>query len=220
MKRLLRWITAVMIGIAAYSPPGWAETAYIVDSIKVSLRSGPGNDQKSVGVAESGLAVDLVKPGEEWSLVRLGNGTEGYVLTRYLTTAQPARFRLEQLLEKNKTLTSQAAGLLEENIRLNAENENLSAAVATGEKELAGLKGEFEVFKKEAADVVALKSRADALAAELEQKKQEIARLESGPLAILENENLYWFLSGAVVLLAGFLTGYVVKRPRRWSTFN
>jgi hypothetical protein len=44
--------------------------------------------------------------------------------------------------------------------------------------------------------------------------------LESGPLAILQNENLYWFLAGSAVLLAGFLAGYVVKRPRRWSTLS
>jgi hypothetical protein len=39
-------------------------------------------------------------------------------------------------------------------------------------------------------------------------------------MAILENENLYWFLAGAAVLLAGFFAGYSVKRPRRWSTLS
>ena len=221
MKRLIQWTAAVMIvAISGYGTPGWSETAYIVDSIKLSLRSGPGNDQKSIGAVESGSPVDVLKPGEEWTLVRLGNGTEGYLLSRYLTTAPPARFRMDQLLEKNKTLSAQAAGLLEENTRVKAENEKLTAAVAAGEKEIAVLKSDFEAFKKEAAEVVALKSRTEALSVELEEKKQEIARLQSGPLAILESENFYWFLSGAAVLLAGFLTGYAVKRPRRWSAFN
>lgn len=220
MKRLFQWVTAVWIGISGTSGLGWADTAYIVDSIKVSLRAAPGNDQRTIGMTESGQAVEVIKPGEEWSLVRLGNGTEGYLLSRYLTTAAPVRLRIDQLQEKNKNLSTQAAGLVEENARLKVENEKLAAALSAGENELAAIKAEFEAFRREAADVTALKSKADALAAELDQKKEEIARLESGPLAILENENLYWFLAGAAVLMIGFLAGYVVKRPRRWSTLS
>jgi len=220
MKPLWLWITAVMIGISGFIPSVWAETAYIVDSIKVALRSAPGNDHKSVATTESGQAVEVLKPGEEWSLVRLGNGAEGYLLTRLLTTNPPARYRFDQLQEKNKTLSAQAAALTEENNRLKAEIEKLVAVVSSGEKEVAALQGEFDAFRGEAADVTALKSRADALAAELDQKKTELARWESGPLAILENENLHWFLAGAVVLLAGFFTGYAAKRQRRWSSLS
>lgn len=220
MKCLLLWITAVMIGISGETPSGWAETAYIVDSIKVALRSGPGNDQKSLGMAESGNPVEVLKSGEEWSLVRLGNGTEGFLLTRYLTATPPARFRLDQLQEKTKALTAQAASLLEENKRLKIENEELAAAVSAARKEVAALHGEFDAFRQEASDVTALKSRNDALAAELDQKKREVSQLESRPMAILENENLYWFLAGAAVLLVGFFAGYSVKRPRRWSTLS
>lgn len=220
MKHLFQWIMVVMIGLLGHSATGWADTAYIVDSIKVALRSGPANDQKSVGMTESGQPVEIIKPGEEWSLIRLGNGTEGYLLNRYLTAVPPARYRFDQLQEKTKSLTVQAAGLLEENTRLKAENEKLSAALSVEEQEIAALKGDFDAFRRDAADVVALKSKADALAVELDQKKEEIARLQSGPLAILENENLYWFLAGAAVLAVGFLAGYVVKRPRRWSTLS
>jgi SH3 domain protein len=209
-----------MIGISGEAPSGWAETAYIVDSIKVALRSGPGNDQKSLGMAESGNPVEVLKSGEEWSLVRLGNGTEGFLLTRYLTATPPARFRLDQLQEKTKALTAQAASLLEENKRLKAENEELAAAVSAARKEVAALHGEFDAFRQEASDVTALKFRNDALAAELDQKKREVSQLESRPMAILENENLYWFLAGAAVLLVGFFAGYSVKRPRRWSTLS
>jgi SH3 domain protein len=220
MKRLIQSVMILMIGFWGYGAPGWADTAYIVDVIKVALRSGPGTDQKSVGMTESGQAVEVINAGEEWSLVRLGNGTEGYLLNRYLTAAPPARFRFDQLQEKTKALTAQAAGLLEDNTRLKAENERLATVLAAEEREIAALKGDFDAFRREVADVVALKSKADALAVELDQKREEIARLQSGPLAILENENLYWFLAGAAVLMVGFLAGYVVKRPRRWSTLS
>ena len=50
----------------------------------------------------------------------------------------------------------------------------------------------------------------------LEELGQKIADLEAQPAEILTLGNLYWFLGGAGVLLVGFLTGFSVKRQRRW----
>ena len=87
-----------------------AESAYIVDVIRVSVRSGPAADQKSVGLVESGNPVEVLKPGDEWSLIRLPGGAEGYVQSRYLTSAPPTKYRLDQLQEKQRALSAQAAG--------------------------------------------------------------------------------------------------------------
>lgn len=191
-----------------------AETAYVVDVIRVSVRSGPSNDQKSVGLVESGNAVEVLKPGDEWSLVRLANGTEGYVLSRYLTTVQPAKFRLDQLQERQRALSAQVAAASEETARLKAENERLAEA----QRELDRLRSEFDAFRRDAADVAALRAKNETMAAELSDRQQRAAELEGQPVDVLTMTNLYWFLGGAGVLLVGFLTGFSVKRQRRWSS--
>lgn len=219
MKRLAMGMFIGAIGLVAVVEAA-AETAYVTDIIKVAVRSGPGNDQKSVGTLESGQTVEVLKAGDEWTLVRMANGTEGYMLARYLVSTQPAKFRSDQLQEKNKTLSAQAAGLVEENSRLKAENERLAAASSAGQKETASLRSEFEEFKKGAADYTGLKANYDALASELAKKQEKIAQLEAQSPDILDPNNLYWFLAGAGVLLAGFLTGYSVKRQRRWSSLS
>ena len=78
----------------------------------IQLTSGPANDQKSLGLVESGQTVDILKSSDEWSLIRTPSGIEGYVLSRYLTNQPPAKSRFDQVQEKNKTLTAQAAGLV------------------------------------------------------------------------------------------------------------
>jgi SH3 domain protein len=188
--------------------------------IKLSVRSGPGNEHKVVAVAESGQQLTLIKSGEEWSLVGLANGTEGYVLARYLTTAPPGRFQYLQLQDKIKALTAQAAGLAEENSRLKAENERLAGAVSGGQKQIDSLRSEYETFKQEASDLVGLKAKIDALATELEQKNKQLAALETQPDDVYRTTYLYWFLAGAAVLFTGFLTGYSVKRQRRRSSLS
>jgi SH3 domain protein len=202
----------VVAGICRPGDAPAAETAYVVDVIRVSVRSGPAADQKPVGLVESGNAVEVLKAGEEWSMIRLPNGTEGYVQSRYLTQTQPVKFRYDQLQEKQRSLAAQAAGTVEETSRLKAEIERLTAA----QRELEALRAEFDRFRREAADVVALKARHDAVAAELAESRQRVADLEAQPAEILTLGNLYWFLGGAGVLLVGFLTGFSVKRQRRW----
>jgi SH3 domain protein len=153
-------------------------------------------------------------------LVQLPNGTQGYLLSRYLTPQPPARHRFDQLQEKNKHLTVQATGLQEENNRLKAENEKLAAAAGGYQKETDAVRREYEVFKVQASDVASLKARYDAAVAELDQKNKEIAALNPESASILRDVNLYWFLAGAGVLLAGLLIGLSLKRQRRWSSLT
>jgi SH3 domain protein len=218
MKRLAMWLCIGSIGLCTAAAA--AEKAYVTDIIKLAVRSGPGNDQKSVGIVESGQMVEIEKTGDEWTLIRMANGIEGYVLSRYLVSHQPVKFRFDQLQEKNKALSSQAVGLVEENSRLKAENEKLAETSAASQKEVSSLRSEFEAFKKEAADFTALKAKYDAMATELAEKRAKIAELEGQWPDILNPNNLYWFLAGGGVLLAGFLTGYSVKRQRRWSSLS
>jgi SH3 domain protein len=209
MKRKIGWMLTIGMCLLAVAATARAETVYVSD--------GPGNEHKSIAVTESGQPVELVKSGEEWSLVRLANGAEGYVLARFLTTVPPGRFQYVQLQDKIKALTAQAAGLAEENSRLKAANEKLAAAVSGGQNQIDSLRSEYETFKQDASDFVNLKAKNDVLSAELEQKNKQLAALETQPDDVYRTTYLYWFLAGAAVLLAGFLTGYSAKR-QRWKS--
>ncbi|HSO61725.1 MAG TPA: TIGR04211 family SH3 domain-containing protein [Desulfobacterales bacterium] len=220
MKRKIGWMLAIGTCLLAVAVIAWAETVYVSDVIKLAVRSGPGNEHKLIAVTESGQQVDLIKSGEEWSLVRLANGAEGYVLSRYLTTVPPGRFQYLQLQDKIKALTAQAVGLAEENSRLKSENEKLAAAVSGGQNQIGSLRSEYETFKQEASDLVSLKTKTETLAAELEQKNKQLAALETQPDDVYRTTYLYWFLAGAAVLFAGFLTGYSVKRQRWRSSLS
>jgi len=220
MKRKIGWMLFIGMCLLAVAATARAETVYVSDVIKLSVRSGPGNEHKSIAVTESGQPLELIKSGEEWSLVRLANGAEGYVLARLLTPVQPGRFQYAQLQDKIKALTAQAAGLAEENKRLKAENEKLAAAVSGGEQQIDSLRSEYETFKQEASDLVGLKAKAAALSAELEQQHKQLAALEAKPETIFQTTYLYWFLAGAAVLLTGFLTGYGARRQRWRSSLS
>lgn len=57
-------------------------------SSNLNIRKGPGTDQEIVGKAAHNETVSIVsKANDQWSLVRLDNGVEGYAYSQYLTQA-------------------------------------------------------------------------------------------------------------------------------------
>jgi SH3 domain protein len=127
MKRHFKQIVILGIVLTCFSANGLAETMYVTDLLKLTLRSGPSTEHKILAVAESGQQVEMLEPGEDWSLVRMGDDKEGYVLTRYLMAEPTHNVRLAQLQTKHKALMQQAATLLEENTRLRSESKTLKS---------------------------------------------------------------------------------------------
>lgn len=69
---------------------GEAQTVYVSDEFEITLRTGPGNDHKIISMPKSGNAMEILQKGEEWSRVRLPDGKEGWVLSRYISPTRPA----------------------------------------------------------------------------------------------------------------------------------
>jgi hypothetical protein len=95
-----------------------------------------------------------------------------------------------------------------------AENE-LAAASSANQNQLPAKR----VGVQDRLPISALKAKYDTQAATGGKKRENRPTGNQWP-DILDPNNLYWFFSGAGVLLAGFFTGYSVKRQRRWSSLG
>ena len=139
MKIQLKRIVSLGICVMCFSAVGFAETRYVTDLLKLPLRTGPSTEYKILALVESGQQLDVVEPGENWSMVRLDNGKEGYVLNRYLVTQPTSAVRLEQLQSKHTLLKQQANALIEENNRFKEENKTFRTSLDSNEKALTKL---------------------------------------------------------------------------------
>jgi SH3 domain protein len=194
---------------------GSAESIYVTDVLKLTLRSGPSTEHKILSVIESGQQLEILDRGPEWTLVRLPNDKEGYVLTRYLSTTPTAGIRLQQLQEKHKSLMQQTASLLEENARFKSENNQLSSSLGSNEKTLEQVRAEYEKLKADSAQFLTLKSKYDKAAAQLEEQTKRADSLEEQLNRFEMNQYIKWFLAGSGVLLVGFIIGFSARRQRR-----
>ena len=65
MKIQLKRIVLVGFFMTIFSAIGFAETMYVTDVIKLTLRSGPSTEYKILAVVESGQQLEIIEPGEE-----------------------------------------------------------------------------------------------------------------------------------------------------------
>ena len=215
MKQHFKRLTVMGIFLLCFATNGWTESLYVTDVLKLTLRSGPSTGHKILAVVDSGQQVEMMEPGEDWSLVRIADGKEGYVLTRYLVPEATHNVRLAQLQNKHKTLMQQAAALLEENTQIRGDNKKLKSTSNENEKALKKLRSDYDKLKAGSAEYIALKEKYKTVSGQLAEQTKRADTLDEELRAIEINQYIKWFLAGSGVLLVGFIVGFSARRQRR-----
>ena len=209
-----------IIGICLilFSTPVLAENKYISDTVKVTMRTGPGNDRKIISLLKVGTQVEVVQPGDDWTLVRLANGKEGWVINRFLTDKTPSDIELNLLKGKYEALRASASKMKETYNLLKAENEKLTTEFAVSRKKLQETTDDYEALKTDSKEFLKLQSKFKAASSKLAEQTKKAEKFENELTKLLWNQNIKWFLSGAGVLILGFIIGFSTKRQRRRSS--
>jgi SH3 domain protein len=185
----------------------YAERRYVVNTPKVTLRTGPGIDNKVVQMLESGQEVDVLEPGKDWSRVLVIGGKEGWTLSRFISSEMPSDLLLKSLTQKHENLFAHAAGLEEENKQLTAELADIKDA-------LSRMSNEYSNLKKESVDFLILKAKYEKANLELSFQTNKVRELNE----TLLQRNINIGLLGAGILLCGFIIGFSTKKQRRRSS--
>jgi SH3 domain protein len=219
MKSYVRTLGIVGICLFLLSTAVLAETKYYInDSMKITMRTGPATDRKIIALLSVGQEVKILKSEREWTLVRLLNGKEGWVISRFLTDQTPDRIQLEALKKNHSTLQTKAASLMEESTALKAENKKLGIDLNTNETKQRGLSKSYETLKRESKQFLALQTKYKESTSKLAAQTQKAEKCEDELTKLLWNKNIKWFLGGAGVLILGFIIGFSTKRQRRHSS--
>jgi SH3 domain protein len=211
----LRWAGLVVL---AFEMLAQAQTRYVTDRTIVELRRGPSTEYLILRNLEAGEQVDVLEQNEEqgYSRVRVADqGTEGWILTRFLTAEPIAR---ERLAVAERTLT----GARERVATLEAQNEQLTRDLAATRTELEQARANHGTASRELADirtaaanVVEIRDRNTSLQQRLVQRDQEVEQLTADNARLAGRSNQNWFVVGAAVLLAGIVIGLVAPSLRR-----
>lgn len=208
MKRL---ILAIGLCLLTATSTWAAPTRYVSDELQITLRSGPTNNHRILKMVDAGVPLEVLEEAEDgWARVRMREGTEGWVLARYLSNTPAARDRLATATTKLEKAQQELAQLKQ---AMSSGNQQLSGAQA----KIAELSTANERMKQQLDDA----SRGLTLANENRNLKKQIVDLQR-EIEFLQNEAARlgdrsqrdWFVTGSLVVFAGFITGIIVTRIR------
>ena len=211
----MRFIIFIGVCMILFCSTVQAETMYVSDDIKITLRTGQGIDHKILAMIKPGQEVEVLQPDDEWTQVQLPNGIKGWVLTRFLTHNKPCHLELEVLKKKYETLSAQSAFLLKENRVYKEESKRLRTELSGSKEMLTAISESYDTLKKESADFLELKSKHELTSSQLTDLTKKGENLEEELSKLLSHRNIIWFLSGAGVLVLGILIGFSARRQRR-----
>ena len=107
---------------------------------------------------------------------------------------------------------------MEENKALKAENNKLGNNLNISEKKQKSLNNSYETLKRESKEFLDLQAKYKESVSKLAEQTQKAEKYEDELTKLLWNKNIKWFLSGAGVLILGFIIGFSTKRQRRHSS--
>ncbi len=208
----------VTLLILVFSHTAQAETKYVVEHIQVNARTGSSVEHKIVTMLESGQKVQVVEVDKDWSRIKLADGREGWILSRFLTSSEPRKLVLERLQKQYDELNDQMQVLTEENIFLKEENQILKSELDSNKEALDEITKNYQELKQDSSEIIELKTSEQETRLKLQEVTSIAENLEKEASGLRNHQNIRWFLAGSGVLLLGFLMGLISKRKRRRSS--
>ncbi len=192
-----------------------AETRYVTDTFKITMRSGESTSHKIIRMLDSGMRVEVLStnPDSGYSKVRAGS-TEGYVLTRQLMTQPSARSQLASMQREIDALKA-APGELRSNLaNLQKQHRELTQA----HKELQAIKNkqeqELQSIQRTASNAIRISSERNELRKQVADLTREAEDLKQENRDLSNEATRDWFLIGAGVIIAGILIGLILPHLR------
>lgn len=215
--RLQMLIVSILLVLFSAQALAQDATRYISEELEVGVRTGKTLQNRIIRTARGGEQVTVVQQDNDgYSMVRFANGTEGWILTRYLQNQPHSRDRLAEVEAELAEIrsgsddqASRVAQLLDERRVLESERDSLQSRIETLETELTELR-----------DVA---SRPQEIRAQNAQLREALLESQNSAddfrrqVEVLRGDNQRkWFMTGALVTVGSLIFGILLTRlPRR-----
>jgi SH3 domain protein len=215
MKRSSKSVVLILLSLLMFSTTAAAETKYVTEDLTITLRTGPGTDRKIIAFPAAGKALEVLTPGDEYTEVQMANGKQGWVLTRYLTDKEPAYLTLERLERRHAQVVEKYEALQQRASKLDTDGQGLATELAKTEKALNELTTAHETLKKESQEFLKLKASYQKALKDATDAKTRADQLDKELQQLYSSEINTGLLYGGGLIVLGFITGFIVKRPKR-----
>jgi SH3 domain protein len=201
-----------------------ADILYIADDTNLALRGAANSYGPVIKILTTGTSVTVVgEPRNGFIKVRLIDGTEGFIRSKYTKKEQP---------EQDKDTASKNLVLLQNEISsLKAQLETAQKSITPDtplEKSLAierdQLSRELKELKATAKAAVQLKEEHDILQEKVVSSTKELEQLKLDNMILNDTTQRDWLLYGGALVMFGIFLGFVLpkiswRRKSGWDSY-
>ena len=212
------WLFALTLLLTLWLPGtgNTADTLYVSDTtLEANLRSGTSQDNRIIGMLRPGTKVTLTSEQDGWAKVTLEDGRTGWILRRYLSERPPWRETAERLQKENEQLRTKLNTVRTDYQQMMQKSTELQKKMDSQQSELLSAQSDYEELKKSSTNYLNLKMAYENLQNEARQTKTKLDELEKAYGKLKTSRALRWFLSGAGVLILGWIIGSSMARVKR-----
>lgn len=222
-----KWAMALVVTLCVclVSIPCRAERAYVTNPSKITLRNGPGTDQKILAMVSQDEPVEILESQEGWKRVRLlaakWNNKEGWIVSGFLSSRVPWETQAASLKAENDQLKEKLARIETEWRDLTGEREGMKGKLAENTQAFSEIQSKYQKLKEEAAGYLKLKAEYEAAQQKMQEAVTTSEKLAEENAAMKASQRNTWFLTGGAVMLAGLIVGIILgkREKRRKSTY-
>ena len=191
-------------------------TLYVSDTtLEANLRSGTSQENRIIGMLRPGTKLTLTGEQDGWAEVTLEDGRTGWILRRYLSERPPWRETAEQLQKENEQLRTQLNKVRTEYQQIMQKSAEAQRQMDSQQAEFESVQREYDELKKSSTNYLNLKMAYENLQNDARQSKAKLDELEKAYGKLRTSRAIRWFLSGAGVLMLGWIVGSSMARMRR-----
>ena len=193
-----------------------AATLYVSDTtVEANLRTGTQKENRIIALLRPGTQLEVLREEAGWAEVNLADGRTGWILKRYLSERPPWRLTAEKLATENDQLRAQLATIQSGHQDLLQKNQELQEQADLQQGELEKVRRDYQELKNSATNYLNLKMAYENLQKGARQSNAKLDTLEKASGKLKTSTGIRWFLSGAGVLLLGWIIGSSMARLRR-----
>lgn len=204
--------TLLVLCAGGAATPARADILYIKPSLEVLMRKNQGDNARIVATVPMGTAVELLQGGKEWSRIRLQDGSEGWVRSRFLGTSPLIP------VANIKPGVGADGSVIDPQGRLRdiaGDNERLRKELASCTTDRSTLADKYQTMAADPNSALYAKTHLGEAQREIEDLRQKLAAAEIENTVLRKNQSIKWFFIGSVVVLLGWLIGRLSGNGRK-----
>ncbi|MEF8824281.1 MAG: TIGR04211 family SH3 domain-containing protein [Desulfohalobiaceae bacterium] len=205
----------VLLLLVTTALPCFAQTVYVSDNFRITLRNSPVQNAQINSMLSSGAKLEVLEETENWLRVRTEEDKTGWILKRFSMDRLPKAQVVERLRERIAELEQTGSKARKTVQELKEDNSRLASELESTNNTLSELRQDYQKLRNDVPNLPQIKEELEKTRNRLQNSLAQIEELKARNASLRSRKSQLWFLVGAGVVFISCFIGFLLGRIKR-----